>query len=213
MGVCMTEIRIERKDRSIWPWVLGALALLLVLWVVFDQDDTDEVMTAAVTDSAAVEDTAFSDARPAAVTTFIEFANRPDAATAQGLEHEYSADGIDRLADAIESVGGASGPASEGLSTELEYIRARADSLRMSEVGSEGHAGLVRSAFQSAATAFGSMPLERYPDLENQISGIGNAADAIDARTLLLEQKAEVRAFFSEAAEALEGMRPRDSGS
>jgi hypothetical protein len=28
----VTEIRVERKQRNIWPWVLGLLLLGLVIW-------------------------------------------------------------------------------------------------------------------------------------------------------------------------------------
>ena len=38
----MAEIHVERKDRSIWPWILGALAVLLLLWLFFALLDNDE---------------------------------------------------------------------------------------------------------------------------------------------------------------------------
>lgn len=42
----MAEIRVERKQRRIWPWVLGLLLLGLVIWVaaeVFDMGRRDAV--------------------------------------------------------------------------------------------------------------------------------------------------------------------------
>ena len=50
----MAEINVERKDASIWPWVLGLLLLGLLAWGVYEllDDDAPEVATApAVVDA------------------------------------------------------------------------------------------------------------------------------------------------------------------
>lgn len=46
----MAEIDIERKERSIWPWIIGGLVVLLLVWGVaelFDSDDAAELPVAA----------------------------------------------------------------------------------------------------------------------------------------------------------------------
>jgi uncharacterized membrane protein YhdT len=30
----MAEIKVERKGRSIWPWIVGLVVLALVVWLV-----------------------------------------------------------------------------------------------------------------------------------------------------------------------------------
>ncbi len=35
----MAEIRVERKQRNIWPWVLGLLLLVLVIWAASEAFD------------------------------------------------------------------------------------------------------------------------------------------------------------------------------
>jgi hypothetical protein len=42
----MADINVERKQRSIWPWIVGLLVLALLIWLLasmFNGDD-DEVV-------------------------------------------------------------------------------------------------------------------------------------------------------------------------
>jgi hypothetical protein len=39
----MAEIQIERKDTSIWPWILGILLLALLIWGIYEALDDDTV--------------------------------------------------------------------------------------------------------------------------------------------------------------------------
>jgi len=34
-GDGMAELHVERKEPNIWPWIVGALLLAIVLWFVF----------------------------------------------------------------------------------------------------------------------------------------------------------------------------------
>jgi len=38
----MAEIKIEHKQKSMWPWIIGALVALLVIWGLFQLMDNDE---------------------------------------------------------------------------------------------------------------------------------------------------------------------------
>lgn len=51
----MAEINIQRKERSVWPWLLAGLLLLGLLWFLFARN-TPDTMTATGADSAAVRD-------------------------------------------------------------------------------------------------------------------------------------------------------------
>jgi len=37
----MADINVERKKKHIWPWILGLLALLLVIWAMSRMNDND----------------------------------------------------------------------------------------------------------------------------------------------------------------------------
>lgn len=52
----MAEIHVERKETSIWPWILGLLLLLLLAWGIYEllDDDVEEPVAAAVVPPPAV---------------------------------------------------------------------------------------------------------------------------------------------------------------
>jgi hypothetical protein len=37
----VAEIKVERKERSVWPWIIGALVLLALIWFFFIRPETD----------------------------------------------------------------------------------------------------------------------------------------------------------------------------
>ncbi len=64
----MAEIRVERKEgRGIWPWIIGLLVAVLVLWFLFGRDDEPRSASAIESNTSA----------PAAM--FEQFASRPAA--------------------------------------------------------------------------------------------------------------------------------------
>lgn len=50
----MAEIKVERKGRSIWPWIVGLVVLALVVWLAIGYLGGGEMEEAAneVTDAA-----------------------------------------------------------------------------------------------------------------------------------------------------------------
>ena len=44
----MADINVERKSTSIWPWILGLIALALLIWVLVEALGNDEPEVAAV---------------------------------------------------------------------------------------------------------------------------------------------------------------------
>lgn len=47
----MAEIKIERKERSLLPWLLAALLLLGLLWFLFARNQNDSVASRVPGDS------------------------------------------------------------------------------------------------------------------------------------------------------------------
>ena len=42
----MADIRVERKGRSIWPWIVGLIVLALLIWALMEllrRDDPEAV--------------------------------------------------------------------------------------------------------------------------------------------------------------------------
>lgn len=52
----MAEINIQRKERSIWPWLLAGVLLLGLLWFLFARN-TENMTTSLGADTVAVDTT------------------------------------------------------------------------------------------------------------------------------------------------------------
>ena len=51
-GEKVAEIPIqEKRGRNIWPWIIGAVVLLLALWLLLGRKDDDDTTTPATQDS------------------------------------------------------------------------------------------------------------------------------------------------------------------
>jgi hypothetical protein len=75
------------------------------------------------------------------------------------------------------------------------------------------HAGLAREAFISASDLFADLADKLSPDQRDQARRLRQAAQAIDPNRLLLDQKSQVREFFTRASAALQAMSQVDNGA
>jgi hypothetical protein len=216
----MAETHIERK-RAIWPWILLALvALALIAWFFFmGSRDADEpaAVVAPVGDAMQPPDAAAgmqaetqpaAPERPQAVSAFLAYVDERDAAEAANLAHDYTSNGLRRLADALttlaESGTGEGATASAGM-LELDGIRERADLMQQDPQSTE-HARQAREAFDSVADAMQTLQQNRFPQLADQVGRVQEAASAVDPQRLLLEQTDAVERFFQRSADALRAM-------
>ncbi len=54
----MAEINIQRKERTLWPWLLAGVLLLGLLWFLFARNAGDGTVARGAADSAAFRDSA-----------------------------------------------------------------------------------------------------------------------------------------------------------
>lgn len=71
----MAEINIEKKN-SVWPWILAAIIVLLLIWLLVEAFDRDDVVVATADRPVVTE--------PAATTPALEAEPAAGAATAAG---------------------------------------------------------------------------------------------------------------------------------
>lgn len=218
----MADINIERKSgMGIWPWVLGAILLALVAWLVLglgrDRNSTGAVVTdttaygpvAAEQTSTATGTAAgagMGTAAPAgagAASDYVTFVDQRivPAAQQQGqvdrtVDHETTAEGLRRLAAAIEAMHGGQGGAAPG-DAQTRNIREQADRLERSSP-QEPHSDMVRSAFDSAADALAG--LERGGSHAAQVR---EAAQRIQPTVPLNDQAQPLRAAFEATRDAV----------
>jgi len=208
----MAEIRVERKEggSGIWPWIIGLLIAVAVLWFVFGRDRTPATTGASTPDTAAPaapSEAPRSSPALAAVAAFSTFTESHGASGDESSQHDYTAGGIRRLADALASIAGSRGSSDPALASELDNMRSKADALESSADNSTMHADMARSAFSSATKVLTLME-SRFPGLKSHVAQVAKAAAGLKPGPHLLEQQAAVQAFFDAARGALGEVGP-----
>jgi hypothetical protein len=203
----MADIHLERKERSVWPWVLAILLLLaLLIWWLFGRRGDLERTVLAPADSAVESVMSTGDTESdgtGAVDVFDRWNQDRQARSAMDLDHTYTATGIRNLAAALESLTPSDAKAS--IENDLTMVRANADTLWRNASSSE-HANYVRSAFLRLANAMSTVDDRHTADLRDEIGNVRQSAEALRTDRPLLDQRNRVQAFFDNAAEVIRGL-------
>jgi hypothetical protein len=206
------NFRVERRRRSAAPWIVGAVSLLIVAAVLWPdpagRQGVDYAMSGA--DGAVVTDSELraADTTEVAIGDYVRFVGSQRARNVIGPKHEYTAEGIRRLATAIaalavrDTVAGALMPRIQGL-------RKQADALQRGP-SADTHALKTREAFLLAASILESLQERRFPELDGDAAAVFRAAEGVRARTALTAQADAVERFFERTAHLLQGMRSGD---
>lgn len=208
----MTEIRVERKERSALPWVLvGVVLLALLAWWIFARSPDDGPLGIGAADTAAPAGAGTAaGALPTAAEVFVQWVDDRRAQSAMGPEHEYTATGIRHLASALQAI--AQPNAGANVERELAAIRAQADTLQRNAASTQ-HANYTRRAFVSLGALMSSMQQERFPDAAADVEEVRRRAEAVRADQPLLDQRAGVQEFFDRAAAAVRRMSEGGGGA
>ena len=187
------------------PWVAaGAAALIVLVWGFAELLGPDEEIALGEPRPAGEPtEPATGAALPPAVQSYLAFAQQP--AVDMGVQHEYTAEALRRLAQALDGVAGRDADLEQGLA----ILRQNARRLEQSDWRSLEHADLTPQAFLSAASLLESIREARAPQagmLRAQNTLVRQQAEAISADQPLLEQEQAVKGFFAEAGRALSGL-------
>lgn len=216
----MAEIELQHRKRPVWPWVLGVLVVALAIWGIAELATPagDEVADAGLMEEAvqpALETepvepaTATTDETPEAVAEYARIA-RGFATADMDRQHEYTANAIQQLVPALESILASSTVDHSPLEQHLDALRAAADGIQQTPWTAETHANEVKSAF----TATADLLTRLQQDLadaggERGVTRVHDAADALVANEPLLDQRDTVQRFFSASADAIERLARR----
>ena len=226
----MADIRIEEKPTGTpsWLWLLGLLLLALIAWGLYEafDDDDDDIETMEIVDDS--DDMArgsdivssgntytlidFDD--PAAGERYGDLANdyvtyTENMTGEMGLDHEFSHSALTKLANASVALAAAHGMSSElDVRDKATMIKQRADAITRDPM-STTHADDIRAAAESIAGILSAVQMKHYPGLEGAMADVMKNARDINASTLTLNQKEDVRSFFGSARVALEAMREK----
>lgn len=205
----MAEIKIERKERSPWPWVIGALALaaLVVLLIgVLGDDDDGELQRAGLDTAAPVVETGAVGVGAAIpeVEQFQQWVAGMNPAEV-GRNHEYTASGIMALTEAFAAVAQRDTVGGQAVNPALEQARAAANEIQTDPTAAS-HADRVQNAFSTLTDLGAALQQARFPAAETAVNDMRNSANAVNPATPLLEQTDAVQQFFRAAADALGDM-------
>jgi hypothetical protein len=209
----MADIDIERKGAApVWPWILlGVLVLALLLWWLLGRNGDDRVATDPVTPAATMpaDTVARTGAIPPALDEYLTFTQTADPAGEMGRQHEYTAGGLRRLADAIDAVVQQDTVGDAAIQPRLQEFRAQADRLQDTPEDSPQHANFAREAFTSAGELLETIRANRHPGvggLQGQVQQTQQAAADLRPGEPLLDQAERVQRFFDQAGTALRTM-------
>lgn len=215
----VADIDLERKDkRSLWPWILGLLGLVLVVWFAAEMlgdDDADYAATEPaaeqVTPATSPQPEADADA-PAAVAEFEEqCASRTTTTDEMSLDHEYEESCVRQMTAALDAVIQRETVDDTELAELMRDYRTRADRLTENRDSPE-HSTYLRDVFDGVEGLIAHIEDTREEAgeaLDRRSDDVAEAAAAFTADEPVLEQREEVAAFFRETAAALRAMHDR----
>ncbi|MGI8843678.1 MAG: hypothetical protein ACR2HZ_08260 [Gemmatimonadaceae bacterium] len=214
----MANLNIEKKDRPIWPWIaLGIVLLAALAWFLMARDDTPRTDTGDAA-SSVIADTSLRAAAqandpsaatiegaPEEVNDYLRYTAEHRAQADADLSHEYTANGIRRLASALgaitdrDTVGGTNVP------SLVADLRDRADALERNQE-SMSHARYAKDAFISAGDLMQALQQRSYPNAGAEVEQARQAAQSVDTDGPLLAQRTRVQAFFDHSARVVQAM-------
>lgn len=213
----MAEIHIQKKKKPVWPWILAAVVVLaIILWIVVDTDNNDQQRQTAVVDQTEQiqQQDAFTDQqdnqRTDAVDDFISFVQESNAREEMDLDHDYTAEGISLLSAALNDMVNQLGVEDVDMQQKRDNLNRKADQIQQDPASTQ-HADTIRSAFISSADIMSNLQQQHFPNLDGEVNNVRETAQAVDPNTLTLEQKQNVKAFFSSSAQALHEMTNRNT--
>ncbi|MGB5941934.1 MAG: hypothetical protein WBG71_03570 [Leeuwenhoekiella sp.] len=202
----MADINIEKK-KTIWPWILiGVLILLAVLYfaLLADDDDveTDDITTEEVMVEEEMEemDNTTTAMQTGAIATYSEFVGMTGD---MGIDHEYSNQALLYLIEAVNEKATAQ---NVNIEADLGVARANANTITKDPMSVE-HADLLKESFEIINRAISKIQMQSFPNLESQVTSLEEEVASIDPADQTLNQKAAVNTYFKEAADVLNKMQ------
>lgn len=203
----MAEIEIQRKKPPIWPWILGALVIVGLLWFLVARTNRDGAEPTAATIPATTE-LAMADSPGAIlseVEAFVTFVEENRATAEMGLDHNYTSTGIRNLAEAIQAIAQRTDNNNQQIEQQYQELLRMANQIQKDPMSTQ-HADVIREAFITSANLMEQVQSSLFPQLQNEVSQVRQAAQSVQPEELTLDQKQEIQSFFDRASDVLQAM-------
>lgn len=208
----MAEIKIEKKSKKpIWPWLIGLLLLVGVIWVIGEVADSPENELAEremhlapearpgddISDLGQMETAA---ANTVAIDDFLAFVDDDTVEDQLGLDHQTTADAFMKLSAALREVaGGQFEQEISGIEDDAREIQGNPESLT--------EAAIVGNAFTNAANVLEQIQTSQFPDAQNEMEDVFEVSRQINEDQQMNQQNENSDEFFDEAADVIEKMK------
>ncbi len=208
----MAEIKVDKQTPTLWPWLLGIAAALLLAWFVFGRSEDplvagDPAPLDADTASAASPLAPPPPVAPPAVEEFARNCGREVTGTGEiGMQHPYATACIRRMTSALDAIIPRDTLERAAFESQIQDYRSSAREIERSGEQSPEHASRVRGVFVSATALLTQMRQTRYasvPELEERIAAVREAAEALRPETLVSQQQPETSRFFRRVGDVL----------
>ncbi|MGB5982017.1 MAG: hypothetical protein WBG46_07700 [Nonlabens sp.] len=208
----MAEIEIEKK-KPVWPWILAAVIIAaLIYFLVFasgddmDGDDfednavvlTDDMEDDEESDSSTYDASSEYEDEDDSLTEYKEYIDSPN----MGLDHEYANGALMKLISAVESK---ADMYNVDIEADIQEAKKNAQDITKDPYEVD-HANKIRNAGEIIVKAMRTIKTQSFPNLSNGITNTNNALMKIKPDVQVLNQKADVKNFFDQAAELLTKM-------
>jgi hypothetical protein len=205
----MAEIEIEKKS-PIWPWILLAILIIAALLYFFvladdDVDDADDMNTEQVMDDDEMDNETmeYEDAENMqyvkAINEYDTYINNPE----MGVDHEYTNGALMKLISAVDATAN-----NLGVDIDADLENARNEAQEITEDPMKvTHANSIKDAGQHILKALQTMQEEKFSNLSSAYSEVDAAFAKIEGAQETLNQKEEVKSFFTKVSSLLNSMK------
>ncbi len=213
----MAEIKIEKKQ-PIWPWIIGILIVLAIIYFVWANNDDDyeaddalvnndtisQIDESAVYNDNDVDTTSMyngtygTDVKEPAVADYFTYIDNGK----MGIDHEYTNGALTHLISATEAE---ANKLNVDISANLDKARENASFIEK-DPQSLKHADKIKNASMEISIALKTIQEQKFPNLSSEADAVKSAANDINPGTPTLEQKEDAKDFFDKAGRLLQKM-------
>lgn len=200
----MAEIKIEKKS-PIWPWILLAVAVIVVLFLVLsnngDSEEAEDIQEDRIEQGfGGTTDVRRAVINNSAVVAFVSFIN--DDPDSMGLDHEFTNEALLKLTNATSAM---ADEIDYDIQKDLDEVRTHADKITKDPFETT-HANSIRLSAEILANVLHNIQQKAFPNLASEADIVIKSVSAIELEALTLDQKGDVKNFFRKSAELLEKM-------
>lgn len=203
----MADINIEKKRKPVWPWIIGILAIIGIVWWAVQSTENPMLEGTAVTPSVPgvgiPSDADIMEEEPTMTRPergFVSYIRNSDNRDKIGDDPEITGEALVKLSKALRDLTNES-----DLQAALDNIEKDGKQIKRDH-GLMDNADKLSTAFTSAVGVMERMQQQEFPEAESEVNEVRDAAQQLNTDRDLFAQRTEVTSFFDEAAEAIQKM-------